>query len=136
MKLNLIYCKNNQNYIGINNDLLFYIKDDMKHFKNTTTQEYIKNQKNIVIMGYNTWLSIPEDYKPLKNRINIVISNNHFNELKEDKREFLVYKDFKSCFEFLSTEEFKGNMLGKKFIIGGSQLYNHVYENYHEYIDR
>ena len=33
MKLNLIYCKNNQNYIGINNDLLFNIKDDIKHFK-------------------------------------------------------------------------------------------------------
>ena len=26
-------------------------------------------------------------------------------------------------------------MLGKKFIIGGSQLYNHVYENYHDFID-
>ena len=51
MKLNLIYSKNNQNYIGINNDLLFYIKDDMKHFKNTTSQEYIKGQKNIVIRG-------------------------------------------------------------------------------------
>ena len=135
MKLNLIYCKNNQNYIGINNDLLFNIKDDIKHFKKTTTQEYIKDQKNIVIMGYNTWLSIPEDYKPLKNRINIVISKNHFNELKEDKREFLVYKDFKTCYDFLSTEEFKGNMLGKKFIIGGSQLYNYVYENYYEQID-
>ena len=26
-------------------------------------------------------------------------------------------------------------MLGKKFIIGGSQLYNHVYENYNDHID-
>ena len=38
----------------------------MKHFKNTTTYEYVKDQKNVVIMGYNTWVSIPEDYKPLK----------------------------------------------------------------------
>ena len=41
----------------------------------------------------------------------------------------------KDCFEFLSSEEFKGNMLGKKFIIGGSQLYNHVYQKYNDRID-
>ena len=63
MKLNLIYCKNTQNLIGINNELLFTIPEDMKHFKNTTTQEYIKDHKNIVIMGYNTWKSIPERFE-------------------------------------------------------------------------
>ena len=71
MKLNLIYCKNNQNIIGLNNDLLFNIPEDMKYFKSITTQEYVKNNKNIVIMGYNTWQSIPDKYRPLSDRINI-----------------------------------------------------------------
>ena len=31
----------------------------MKYFKKITSYEYIKNHKNIVIMGYNTWKSIP-----------------------------------------------------------------------------
>ena len=35
----------------------------------------------------------------------------------------------------LAFEEVKGNMLGKKFIIGGAQLYNHIYKNYKEFID-
>ena len=30
-------------------------KEDMKYFKQITSQEYIKGHKNIVIMGYNTW---------------------------------------------------------------------------------
>ena len=135
MKFNLIYCKNNQNIIGINNQLLFDSTKDMKYFKDVTTREYSKDQKNIVIMGYNTWMSIPKNHKPLKNRINIVISKNHFSELEEDKELFLLFKSFKECFEFLSKEEFKDNMLGKKFIIGGSQLYDHVYNYYNEYID-
>ena len=36
MKLNLIYCKNVLNQIGINNDLLYHIPEDMKHFKKIT----------------------------------------------------------------------------------------------------
>ena len=135
MKLNLIYLKNNQNIIGVNNDLLFNSKSDLKHFKNITSYEYVKDFKNIVIMGYNTWKSIPDSFKPLDNRINIIITKNHFNEIKNIKKSFLLFKSFEDCFEFLLKEELKKNMLGKKFIIGGSILYNHVYENYKNNID-
>ncbi len=55
MKLNLIYCKNTQNIIGYDNNLLFTIPEDIKYFKTITSQEYVKGVKNIVIMGYNTW---------------------------------------------------------------------------------
>ena len=63
MKLNLIYCKNINNHIGYNGNLLYNIQEDMKYFKKITSQEYIKNHKNFVIMGYNTWISIPDKYK-------------------------------------------------------------------------
>ena len=132
MKLNLIYCKNNQGVIGYNNDLLFNIPEDMKYFKNITTQEYIKNHKNIVIMGYNTWKSIPDKYKPLPNRINIIITKNHFSEMKftESTENIKVFNDFNFCYKYLEQEENNGNLLGDKFIIGGAQLYNHVHSNY------
>jgi dihydrofolate reductase/thymidylate synthase len=130
MKLNLIYCKNNQGVIGYNNDLLFNIPEDIKYFKNITSQEYIKGHKNIVIMGYNTWKSIPEKYKPLPNRINVIITKNHFSEMNFEHENIKVFNDFNFCYKYLEQEENNGNLLGDKFIIGGAQLYNLVHSNY------
>jgi len=130
MKLNLIYCKNNQNIIGYDNNLLFTIPEDIKYYKEITSQEYIKGHKNIVIMGYNTWKSIPDKYKPLPNRINIIITKNHFNEMKFEDENIKVFNDFNLCYKYLEQEENNGNLLGDKFIIGGGQIYNHVHSNY------
>ena len=135
MRLNLIYSKNNQNIIGIDNELLFNIPEDIKFFKQITTYEYIKGYRNIVIMGYNTWKSIPDKYKPLENRINIVITKNHYNDFKSDTGIFLIFNSMDKCYKFLSNQESIGMMLGRKFIIGGAELYNNVYKNYYNNID-
>ena len=54
--------------IGKNNELLYHIKNDMDNFKRFT-------DGNTVIMGMNTYLSLPNQ-KPLKNRTNIVLTSN------------------------------------------------------------
>ena len=51
--------------IGFNGELLEKIPEDMKHFKELTTN-------SIVVMGRKTWDSLP--IKPLPNRLNMVIS--------------------------------------------------------------
>ena len=122
------HIKNINNHIGFNGDLLYNIPEDMKYFKKITSQEYIKGSKNVVIMGYKTWMSIPDKYKPLSDRINIIISKNHFNEMKFEDENIKVFNDFNFCYEYLKQEENNGNLLGEKFIIGGSQLYNHVFD--------
>ena len=38
-------------------------------------------------MGYNTYKSIPDNFKPLEDRINIVISSNHYDEFKDNVSE-------------------------------------------------
>ena len=53
--------------IGKDNDLLWNIPDDMKHFKRIT-------EGSAVIMGRRTWDSIPEKFRPLPGRKNIVLS--------------------------------------------------------------
>ena len=57
-----------ENYaIGKDNQLLWHISDDLKRFKRLTSG-------HTVIMGRNTWLSLPR--RPLPNRNNIVITDN------------------------------------------------------------
>lgn len=64
-KISLIVAFNEKYYIGKDNKLMWNIKDDLQLFKNFT-------ENKIVIMGKNTYDSI--GCKPLKNRINVVLS--------------------------------------------------------------
>jgi dihydrofolate reductase len=51
MNLNIIVAYCNKNGIGNKNTIPWKLKDDLKHFKNITTNGV---GKNIVIMGRNT----------------------------------------------------------------------------------
>jgi len=55
--------------IGRNNDLLWHDSRDQKHFRATTLG-------CPVIMGRRTWDSLPERFRPLPGRRNIVITRN------------------------------------------------------------
>ena len=68
MNLNLIVAMTNDRVIGLDNTLPWRIPEEMKNFKELTTG-------NVVIMGRNTYESIPEKYRPLPNRDNIVVSS-------------------------------------------------------------
>ena len=70
---NVIYHKN-KFIIGHENDLVIRIKEDMNYFKRITTNK-INETPNIVLMGRKTWFSIPQQNRPLKNRINFVLTN-------------------------------------------------------------
>lgn len=61
--------------VGYKGELLFRVKEDMEHFVEQTTG-------NTVVMGRKTWESIPEKYRPFKDRFNIVITRNKNYEAK------------------------------------------------------
>jgi dihydrofolate reductase len=89
--------------IGKNNDLLWHLSEDLKYFKRTTSGK-------TVIMGYNTWLSLP--VKPLPKRRNIVlVPDSSFD-----------HPDFESAY---SIEEVGKICSGDDecFIIGGGSVY-------------
>ena len=118
VRLNIIVSVNENNIIGINNNLLISSKDDLKNFYKITTGEYPEGSKNILIMGYRTWKSLPEDKKPLKQRINIVLTQNHKDEINVSEN----VKVFSSMFEALDWCEI--NETGRIFVIGGGCVYN------------
>lgn len=116
-EINIIVAKSINNIIGSNNKLPWYIPDDLKRFKNITSN-------NIVIMGRKTFESIG---KPLPNRVNYVISKNY----KELNKEYLYDDDiifFKNIEDSINyfVDQNKHN---KMFVIGGNMLYRYFVDN-------
>lgn len=72
MKTSLIVARGIDNVIGLDNRLPWNCSEELKHFKKLTTGK-------IIVMGRNTWESLP--IKPLPNRINIVITSD-INKVK------------------------------------------------------
>lgn len=66
MNIKMILASDLNGCIGYKDDLVFKSRKDLKRFKQLTTN-------NIVVMGSNTYKSL--GYKPLPNRINIVLSS-------------------------------------------------------------
>jgi len=105
---------------GKTNSLLYDIPEDKKYFREITEMGSTKDCPNVLIMGKNTWLSIPSNHRPLKNRLNVIISSTMTKMQPYDN--VIVYKslhDFMTY--FIETKLFKYNEL---FVIGGGEIYS------------
>lgn len=99
--------------IGYENRLPWHLSADLKHFKEVTSG-------NTVIMGRKTWDSIPEKYRPFKDRLNIVISRGE-QDLPEG---VLLAHSLDEALELAEKHGFKEDgTLRKAFVIGGATLY-------------
>ena len=67
--LSLIAAVAKNRAIGKDNKLLWHLPEDMRHFRETT-------RGKAVIMGRKTWESLPDSFRPLPGRHNIVVSRN------------------------------------------------------------
>jgi len=68
MKLSIIVAVAKNNVIGKNNTLIWHLPADMKFFKEKTSG-------HCIITGRKNYESIPEKYRPLSNRTNIVVTH-------------------------------------------------------------
>lgn len=68
-QITLVVAHARNRVIGKDNALLWNLPCDMKHFKELT-------YGSIVVMGRKTWDSLPEKFRPLPNRINVVVTSN------------------------------------------------------------
>jgi dihydrofolate reductase len=93
-----------QGAIGKRGKLPWHYSSDMKFFRETTTG-------HAVVMGRKTWLTLG---KPLKNRLNIVLSRDSSLEPRES---LLVMNDLETVLSF--SESLKTDL----FVIGGAQIY-------------
>lgn len=99
--------------IGKDGKLPWHYSADMKFFRETTTG-------NAVVMGRKTWLTIG---KPLKNRLNIVLSRDTNIDPQES---LIVLSDIDSVLSF------NNSLTTDLFVIGGAQ----IYEAFRQHIER
>lgn len=62
--------------IGRGGALPWHLPADMALFKALTSRTRDAGKQNAVIMGRKTWASIPPKFRPLKGRLNVVLSSN------------------------------------------------------------
>lgn len=67
MSVALIWAEANGGVIGRDGEIPWHIPEDMAHFKRLTGS-------SVVMMGRRTWDSIPERFRPLPGRRNIVVT--------------------------------------------------------------
>ncbi|MGE5541306.1 MAG: dihydrofolate reductase [Bacillota bacterium] len=94
--------------IGKNGDLLWHIPADLGRFKSLTIG-------HPVIMGRKTWESLPEKFRPLPGRTNIVVSR----DTGYSASGATVVNTLEEAFEMAKGTE----GADKIFVIGGGQLY-------------
>ncbi len=93
------------NVIGQDGKLPWYLPEDLKHFKTLTTG-------HVVLMGRKTWESIPEKFRPLPNRKSIVITRQAKYNVPDEVE---VYHSVDDALRAYPSYEI--------FVIGGAEIY-------------
>lgn len=104
--MNFIVAVSEDFAIGKDNNLLFYLPNDLKYFK-------AKTLNKVVIMGDRTYMSLPK--RPLPKRTNIVLSKNGI----EAEEGVIVVRSLEELFK-----EIKKYNSNDVFVCGGASVYN------------
>ena len=108
MSIALIAAVAANNCIGKSNSLPWYLPEDLKHFKKLTTGK-------VVVMGRKTWDSIPEKFKPLPNRVNVVVTRQENFALPHGAD---LYHTIDEALAAHQNDEI--------FVIGGAEIYRQM----------
>lgn len=103
----IIVAIDEENGIGRQGQLSWRIPGELKHFRDIT----VGDGNNAVIMGEVTWLSLPEKFRPLPQRDNIVLS-----KTKTAYPGAKTADSFDEAFTLAAEAH-------KVFIIGGASVY-------------
>lgn len=108
-KFDLVVAMDRKNGIARDGDMPWHLPGDLKFFAKLTSGE----GENVVIMGRKTWDTIPERYRPLPRRKNIVVS-----------RQAGLQVEGAACATSLDKAlEMASSCTGSIYVIGGAQIY-------------
>lgn len=109
MAVNIIVAHAQNRVIGKGNEIPWYIREDMKFFKEATMGKP-------VIMGRKTYESIPAKHRPLPNRTTFLLTRDTNYEV--DHPNVKVVHDFEKAL-------FEAKLMGEEvYVAGGAQVYD------------
>ncbi|KAI0202782.1 dihydrofolate reductase [Astrocystis sublimbata] len=135
LELTLVVAATRNMGIGRNGTLPWTgLKKEMAYFARVTkrtpshlNQEGSPPAMNAVIMGRKTWDSIPPKFRPLKGRLNIVISRSHMQfplEHVNAETEAVKVGSLEQAIQYLQSSATAAAQAVKVFVIGGAQIYD------------
>ena len=110
MQLKMILAMDLDGCIGKENGLPWRLRSDMLRFKRLT----LGQGNSAVLMGRTTWETIPEMYRPLVDRINIVVTRNREYTLDTADVVYSIEE---------GIEHAKSKNCDECWIIGGANVY-------------
>jgi dihydrofolate reductase len=105
--------------IGKGGELPWKLSGDLKHFREVTCATRSPKRKNVVVMGRVTWESIPKHFRPLHDRINVVMTRDPNYFLPEG---VLRAAGFDQVLKMIKNERLK-NIIETIFVVGGQKVY-------------
>lgn len=118
IKVSVIVCMDRNGSIGYKGGIPWGdgLSADKRRFRNTT-------DKHHVIMGRKTWESLPQEYRPLPGRFNLIVSSNeHY-----DAPGAVVFTSLEIA---VAAAKYAAQVLdlSEVFIAGGGQIYREAFE--------
>ena len=112
MNYNIIVAICENNGIGYNNSLPWNIKEDLKIFSKLTRG----NNNNAIIMGRNTFESLPNNFLP--KRDNLILSSSIIIDEKREDNIIKTFDNINSIIKFCNSKNYQ-----EVWIIGGQLIY-------------
>lgn len=107
----IIVAFDDEKAIGKNGEIPWHHSEDLKHFREKTTG-------HCVLMGRKTYESLPEDFRPLPDRENIVLTRSDFRPKDESVK---VANSLEEAYSKADCEKF--------FIAGGASIYDQTLDD-------
>jgi dihydrofolate reductase/thymidylate synthase len=126
MQFTIVVAATARGGIGIDGKLPWNLPSDKKYFQELTTFCSNPEKRNAVIMGRKTFESIPPRFRPLPNRLNVVVSR---QRKEHDPPNLYWTHSFSSALDFLKQEQM--NNIETVFVIGGQSIYMEALQHPH-----
>lgn len=106
--------------IGRDGKLPWKLPRELKFFKELTSAVDDPTKRNAVLMGRRTWESIPQQFRPLPGRFNIVLTRSRNVEVESD-RDVVLCGTMDSALKLLSSFPYRST-IENVFVIGGGEI--------------